>query len=84
MLLTLFCSNSTASKQALLSVCRLRSPHQRKNNIMDDQPGPSGAGNSTLGKSVEETQELFNTGVACIRVRMNTDVLINCLLYEVK
>lgn len=49
---------------------------------MDDQPGPSGAGNSTLGKSVEETQELFNTGVACIRVRMNTDVLI-CIMYNV-
>lgn len=36
---------------------------------MGDQAGPSGAGNSTLGKSVEETQDLFNTGVACIRVR---------------
>ena len=29
--------------------------------------GPSGAGNDEHGKSVEETEELFNMGVACIK-----------------
>ena len=36
--------------------------------IMADQAGPSGAGNAAVGKTVEETQFLFNTGVACIKV----------------
>lgn len=36
---------------------------------MSEEAGPSGAGKPTLGKSVEETQELFDTGVACIKVR---------------
>jgi hypothetical protein len=40
---------------------------------MADQAGPSGAGNAAMGKSLEDTQELFNTGVACIKVRAMPD-----------
>ncbi len=39
---------------------------------MADQAGPSGAGNAAVGKTVEETQFLFNTGVACIKVPIDS------------
>lgn len=39
---------------------------------MADQAGPSGAGNAAVGKTVEETQFLFNTGVACIKVAVDS------------
>jgi len=34
------------------------------------QAGPSGAGSQHLGKSVEESEDLFQTGIECIRVRV--------------
>jgi HAT1-interacting factor 1 len=46
------------------------------------EAGPSGAGNKALGKSVEETEELFNTGVACIKtnaLEMAADIFAQVL-----
>eukprot|EP00889_Picochlorum_renovo_P003205 jgi/Picre1/30235/NNA_005603.t2 len=46
------------------------------------QAGPSGAGNAAVGKTVEETQFLFNTGVACIKanaLEMAADIFAQVL-----
>lgn len=51
---------------------RSRSLFQIISEIMADQAGPSGAGNAAVGKTVEETQFLFNTGVACIKVAVDS------------
>lgn len=48
---------------------KLGSKYSIYEDIMAEQAGPSGAGSALLGRSVEETKELFETGVECIRVR---------------